>query len=72
MEMPNGTKIQVIKQVPYVYIDKPYWNAEKKRGEHKRSYVGKLVVNEFIPNGKYLLSIHLESKTTMLRDEDAW
>jgi hypothetical protein len=69
MEMPNGAKIQVIKQIPYVYIDKPYWNAEKKRGEHKRNYVGKLVDDEFIPNGKYLLSIHSKSKTTTRRSQ---
>lgn len=56
MEMPKGAKTQVIRNVSYVFIDKPYWNTEKKRGEHKRNYIGKLVDGEFIPNGKYLLS----------------
>ncbi len=57
MEMPKGAKIQVIRNVSYVFIDKPYWNTKKKRGEHKRNYIGKLVDGEFIPNGKYLLSL---------------
>lgn len=57
MEMPKGAKTQVIRNVSYVFIDKPYWNTEKKRGEHKRNYIGKLVDGEFIPNGKYLLSL---------------
>ncbi len=43
MEMPKGAKTQVIRNVSYVFIDKPYWNTEKKRGEHKRNYIGKLV-----------------------------
>lgn len=57
MEMPKGAKTQVIRNVSYIFIDKPYWNTKKKRGEHKRNYIDKLVDGEFIPNGKYLLSL---------------
>ncbi len=64
MEMPKGAKTQIIKNIPYVYIDLPYWNSEKKRGEHKRRYVGKLSGNEFIPNAKYLLSLQTPESET--------
>lgn len=60
MEMPTGAKTQVIKNTPYVYIDMPYWNSEKKRGDHKRRYVGKLSGDEFIPNASYMRSLQSE------------
>lgn len=34
------------------YIDKAAWNPEKKRGEHKRDYIGKIVDGKFVPNKK--------------------
>ena len=40
-----------------MYIDNPFWNPLKKRGEHKRKYVGKLVGNLFVPNASYLLEL---------------
>ena len=37
----------------YVYIDKPYWNAEKQQASHKREYIGTYDGTKFIPNKKY-------------------
>lgn len=42
---------------PYVYIDMPYWNSEKKGGDHKHRYVGKLSGDEFSPNANYMRSL---------------
>ena len=36
MDMPANAKLQTISGKKYVFIDAPYWNAEKHRGEHKR------------------------------------
>ena len=55
MDMPANAKTQTISRKKYVFIDTPYWNAEKHRGEHKRRYIGKIVEGQFVPNGKYLL-----------------
>ena len=57
MDMPANAKMQTISGKKYVFIDAPYWNAEKHRGEHKRRYIGKIVEGQFVPNGKYLLSL---------------
>lgn len=57
MDMPANAKTQTISGKKYVFIDTPYWNAEKHRGEHKRRYIGKIVEGQFVPNGKYLLSL---------------
>ena len=57
MDMPANAKMQTISGKKYVFIDTPYWNAEKHRGEHKRRYIGKIVEGQFVPNGKYLLSL---------------
>ena len=37
----------------YVYIDKPFWNAEKQRADHKRVYIGKYDGEVFTPNKTY-------------------
>lgn len=55
MEMPEGARVQEIKGRTYVYLDTPYWNAKKKRGDHKRKYIGKIVEGSFEPNSSYLL-----------------
>ena len=34
----------------YVYIDKPFWNAEKQFADHKREYIGKYDGETFTPN----------------------
>ena len=34
----------------YVYIDKPFWNAEKQCADHKREYIGKYDGETFTPN----------------------
>ena len=34
----------------YAYIDKPFWNAEKQRADHKREYIGKYDGQTFTPN----------------------
>ena len=60
MDIPENAKTQVIKNVPYVYIDKPFWNPDKKRGEHKREYIGKMENGSFSPNKKYLLKMQAE------------
>lgn len=57
VQLRKGT--QVINGTEYVYEDKPYWDSDKKRGTHKRVYIGKNVNGEFIPNKKYLLQQEL-------------
>ena len=37
----------------YAYIDKPFWNAEKQRADHKRIYIGKYDGRTFTPNRNY-------------------
>ncbi|CDX02749.1 MULTISPECIES: hypothetical protein [Desulfitobacterium] len=62
--MTRGT--QIINRTEYVYEDLPYWDTQKKRGAHKRIYIGKNVKGEFIPNKKYLLQQELKkAKETM-------
>ena len=36
-------KTQVINGTTYAFTDKSIWNSEKKRCEHKRKYIGKVV-----------------------------
>jgi transposase len=55
------TETQIINGVEYVYEDQPYWDPVKKRGSHKRNYIGKNVNGVFVPNKKYLLRQELES-----------
>lgn len=57
--MKTGT--QVINGVEYVYEDHPYWDSEKKRGTHKRTYIGKNVDGVFVPNKKYKLQQELDT-----------
>ena len=33
-----------------LYIDKPFWNAEKQCADHKREYIGKYDGETFTPN----------------------
>lgn len=56
-------KTQVIRGITYAYIDKPFWNKDKHRGDHKREYIGKVNNGTFIPNKKYLLQQKLDQKT---------
>lgn len=63
--MKQGT--QVINGTEYVFEDHPYWDAKKKRGAHKRIYIGKNVNGEFVPNKKYLLQQELESAKKQLK-----
>lgn len=37
----------------YAYIDKPFWNADKQRADHKREYIGKYDGETFTPNKTY-------------------
>ena len=62
MEMPEGAKIQVINNTPYVFFDTPYWNPIKKRGEHKRDYIGKVTKDGFVPNQNYFIRLQSECK----------
>lgn len=62
-------KTQRIKGTLYAYIDKPFWNSEKKRGEHKREYIGKVVDGEFVPNAKFLLK-QAENKGTEEKEKE--
>ena len=34
----------------YAYIDRPFWNTEKQRADHKREYIGKYDGETFTPN----------------------
>lgn len=52
MEIPAGAKSQKIQDKVYVYIDRPFWNPDKRRGEHIRDYIGKIVNGQFSPNKK--------------------
>ena len=56
--MPRGT--QVINGTEYVYEYDSSWNAEKKYGTHKRTYIGKMVEGVFVPNKNYQLTMELE------------
>ena len=50
----KGIKAQKIGNATYVYIDKPYWDKDKKQNRHKREYIGKLSENgHFAPNKEY-------------------
>lgn len=55
-------RTQCIKGKIYAYVDSPYWNAEKKRGEHKRTYIGRVVDGKLVPNKRYLLQLQLEKQ----------
>lgn len=55
-------KTQVIRGTKYAYIDKPYWNPKKKRGEHLREYIGKVVDDVFVPNKRFILQQELEKQ----------
>lgn len=57
--MRKGT--QVIRGIEYVYEDQPYWDSEKKRGTHKRVYIGKNFDGIFVPNKKYKLQQELDT-----------
>ena len=37
----------------YAYIDKPFWNPEKKQAGHKRVYIGKFDGKTFTPNKNF-------------------
>ena len=51
---------QIINGVEYVYEYDSTWNSEKKYGDHKRNYIGKIVDGVFVPNKKHLLELALE------------
>lgn len=54
-------RTQIIKGVPYVYEDHPYWDSEKQQTRHKREYIGKIDANDvFIPNKSYAARQQLE------------
>ena len=55
------TVTQKINGVEYVYQDQPYWDKEKKRGTHRRTYIGKNVNGEFVPNKTYTLQKEMEN-----------
>ena len=46
---------QIINGTEYVYEYVSVWNAEKKRSEQKRNYIGKNIDSIFVPNKKYKL-----------------
>jgi len=53
-------RTQVINGTEYVFEDEAYWDSEKKRGAHKRVYIGKNVNGKFIPNERYRLQQQLD------------
>ena len=57
--MRRGT--QIINGVEYVYEDCAYWDPAKKRGTHKRNYIGKNVDGKFVPNKKFRLQMELDA-----------
>ena len=50
-------KTQVINGTTYAFIDKSHWNSEKKRGEHKRKYIGKVIEGKLVFNKMHLQNI---------------
>jgi hypothetical protein len=58
---------QVINGTEYVFEDHPYWDSKKKRGAHKRVYIGKNVNGKFVPNKRYLLQQELEQTKKQLK-----
>jgi len=48
-------------------LDEARWNSKKRRGEHKRLYIGKMVNGEFIPNKRYKLERELEKAEKDIR-----
>lgn len=60
-------KTQVINGAKYAYIDTPFWNSKKKRGEHKRNYIGKVVDGILVPNKKFLLEQQLADQQAELK-----
>ena len=52
-------RTQVINGTEYVFEDQPYWDSKKKRGAHKRVYIGKNVNGKFVANKKFLLQQEL-------------
>ena len=51
--LPEDARIVRIKDTEYVAIHKYWWDKEKKRGQQKRRYIGKLVDGKFVPNAAY-------------------
>lgn len=63
--MRRGT--QIINGVEYVYEDFPYWDPVKKRGTHKRNYIGKNVDGQFVPNKKHRLQMELDAAKAAIK-----
>lgn len=59
--------MQVINGTEYVYLDEPYWDSVKKRGSHKRTYIGKNIDGIFIPNKNFKLKQQLEEQQANLK-----
>lgn len=53
-------KTQAIKGITYAFFDKPYWNSDKKRCDHEREYIGKIVDGKLVPNKTYTLQLQLQ------------
>lgn len=47
-------------QTTYVYESTGYWDTEKQQARNKRTCIGKLVENEFVPNKNYLMREELK------------
>ena len=52
---------QVINGTEYVYDYISVWDTQKQRSEQKRTYIGKMIDGEFVPNKQYRLKQELES-----------
>lgn len=57
--LPEDARIVRIKDTEYVAIHKYWWDKEKKRGQQKRRYIGKLVDGKFVPNAAYAAELKL-------------
>lgn len=62
--MVMNYKTQVINGTTYAFTDKSIWNSEKKRCEHKRKYIGKVVDGKLVYSKKYLLEKQIEEQKT--------
>lgn len=67
IKLPPKARQQKINGTIYVYLDKPFWNTERKRGEHKREYIGKMIDDHFVPNKLYISQI----EAAALREHNA-
>ena len=54
IKLPKGSRVVRSKGIDYVATHIYWWDKEKKRGQQKRTTIGKIVDGKFVPNARYL------------------